>query len=347
MGMSFWGNLKHLMLRCIYRILGKAILVMLVRIMRVERMSSGLNYAVEMGFEFEYVANEHKRITACCIKKDIEGCPWRVHASICSANGHFVIWRLNNQHICIGRIRERKSGMMTSKIVCSILVEQLRSNPHIKPIQIVDDFKKNYGLDVSYYNAWYGKEMVMTMVHGDDVLSYQKLGWYVEEIRKSNPGSHCVLQCDPNTSHFRRLFIAFRGSIEGFNYCRPLLFLDGTFVKNKYKGTLLGATGKNGNQGFFPLAFALVDVEDEANWTWFLMNLSTVLFEDDRTITFILDRHKGLLQFVANVFPTSPHGFCIYHIEKIIKTTYPIGFGKTFCKKMVQLFKNCAYSSTP
>ena len=104
------------------------------------------------------------------------------------------------------------------------MVEQIRSNPHIKPIQIVDDFKKNYGLDVSYYNAWYGKELAMTMVHGDDVLSYQKLGWYVEEIRKSNPGSHCVLECDPNTSHFSRLFIAFRGFIEGFNYCRPTIF---------------------------------------------------------------------------------------------------------------------------
>ncbi|RXH70668.1 hypothetical protein DVH24_014714 [Malus domestica] len=87
-------------------------------------------------------------------------------------------------------------------------------------------------------------------------------------------------------------------------------------------------------QGFFPLAFALVDVEDEANWTWFLMNLSTVLFEDDRTITFILDRHKGLLQSVANVFPTSPHGFCIYHIEKNIKTTHILlALGKIFVRK--------------
>ncbi|KAB2611348.1 hypothetical protein D8674_019380 [Pyrus ussuriensis x Pyrus communis] len=38
----------------------------------------------------------HKRITASCIKKDIEGCPWRVQASICSANGHFVNQTLND-----------------------------------------------------------------------------------------------------------------------------------------------------------------------------------------------------------------------------------------------------------
>jgi hypothetical protein len=28
-----------------------------------------------------------------------------------------------------------------------------------------------------------------------------------------------------------------------------MLFLDGTFLKDKYKGTLLVAIGKNGNQG--------------------------------------------------------------------------------------------------
>ncbi|RXH92644.1 hypothetical protein DVH24_033540 [Malus domestica] len=143
--------------------------ISLVKIMSVERMSSGIKKDIEMGFEFEYVANKYKRITTSCIKKYIE--------VVCGvANGHFVIRTLNNQHTCTGRIRERKNGMMTSKLVCSILVEQIRSNPHIKPIQIVDDFKKNYGLDVSYYNAWYGKEMAMTRVHGDDVLSYQKLG---------------------------------------------------------------------------------------------------------------------------------------------------------------------------
>ncbi|KAH0996623.1 hypothetical protein GBA52_020487 [Prunus armeniaca] len=59
-------------------------------------------------------------------------------------------------------------------------------------------------------------------------------------------------ECDANSSRFERLFISYHASIEGFKFCRPFLCLDGTFVKNKYKGHMLAATRKNGNQGRYP-----------------------------------------------------------------------------------------------
>ena len=43
--------------------------------------------------------------------------------------------------------------------------------------------------------------------------------------------------------------MSFKACIEGFNYCRPLLFVDGTFLKGRYKGNILSATAKDGNQG--------------------------------------------------------------------------------------------------
>jgi hypothetical protein len=138
---------------------------------------------------------------------------------------------------------------MCSKVVSSILAEQIASKPLMKPIEIVKDFKKYYGLDISYHSAWYGKELARKRVHGDESVSYRHLAWYVGAVLSSNYGSHCTLECDPETSRFKRIFISFHACIEGFKYCRPLLFLDGTFIKNKYKGHLLAATGKNGNQG--------------------------------------------------------------------------------------------------
>ncbi|CAL9011873.1 unnamed protein product [Prunus brigantina] len=93
----------------------------------------------------------------------------------------------------------------------------------------------------------------------------------------SNVGSHCVLDCGEDGSRFQRIFICFKASIDDFQWCRHMLFIDGTFVTNKYKDTLLGATGKNGNKEVFPFTFAIVFGEIVDNWRWFLQRISEVL----------------------------------------------------------------------
>jgi len=74
----------------------------------------------------------------------------------------------------------------------------------------------------------------------------------------------------------------------------------------------------------FPLAFAVVDAENDANWRWFLENLHTVVERTapdfinpanvDNQLTFLSDRQKGLCEGVETLFPQSPHGFCILHL---------------------------------
>lgn len=91
--------------------------------------------------------------------------------------------------------------------------------------------------------------MAKSEVHGDESLSYSQLVWYRDALVPTNPGSSCVVECDPRTSCFQRLFVCYGACIEGFQWCRPLLFIDETFLRSKHKGQLIGATGKNGNQG--------------------------------------------------------------------------------------------------
>ncbi|KAI5335027.1 hypothetical protein L3X38_025160 [Prunus dulcis] len=113
-------------------------------------------YAIEKGFKVVYLKNEKERVIAECSKKSSDSCSSRVHATLCPANDFFNIRTLNNEHTCSGCIRDWKNMMMCSKVVSSILAEQIASKPLMKPIEIVKDFKKFYGLDISYYNAWYG-----------------------------------------------------------------------------------------------------------------------------------------------------------------------------------------------
>ncbi|BFG25049.1 hypothetical protein CerSpe_113230 [Prunus speciosa] len=91
-------------------------------------------YAFEKGFKFVYVKNDLKRVTAECVNKQSEGCPWRVHATLNSTNGFFYIKDLKNEHTCRGRVRSCQNVFMGSKIVSSVVADQLRTKPLINQL---------------------------------------------------------------------------------------------------------------------------------------------------------------------------------------------------------------------
>ena len=55
--------------------------------------------------------------------------------------------------------------------------------------------------------------------------------------------------------------------------CRPIIGLDGCFLKIKFKGELLVALGRDGDEQNYPIAWTCVRNETEVNWTRFLRQL--------------------------------------------------------------------------
>ena len=66
------------------------------------------------------------------------------------------------------------------------------------------------------------------------------------------------------------VFWAFKSCIEGFQYCKSIVQVDGTFLTEKYRGTLLTAIGQDGSRNNFSLAFTIVESETKEVWMWFL-----------------------------------------------------------------------------
>ena len=56
------------------------------------------------------------------------------------------------------------------------------------------------------------------------------------------------MDVDEEANQFERVFVFYEACIFGFRYCRPMIFLDTTFLKGR-SGILMAATAKNGNQG--------------------------------------------------------------------------------------------------
>ncbi|XP_033146849.1 uncharacterized protein LOC103848898 [Brassica rapa] len=155
---------------------------------------------------------------------------------------------------------------------------------------------------------------------GSSENGYKELPSYLHKIRMANPGTLARLEVDAN-NRFKYLFLAFSASITGFPFMRKVVVVDGTFLQGKYKGTLLIATSQDGNFQIFPIAFAVVDTENDESWTWFFRQLSRVI-PDDEGLALISDRHKSIRKAISVVYPLASTGICTYHLYKNILLRY-------------------------
>jgi len=74
---------------------------------------------------------------------------------------------------------------------------------------------------------------------------------------------------------------------------RPLIGLDGTFLKGKCKGILLVAMAQDSAKHFYPLVWAVVDKETNRTWKWFMELLrSSLELREGEGVTFISDMQK-------------------------------------------------------
>ena len=96
----------------------------------------------------------------------------------------------------------------------------------------------------------------------------------------------------------------------------------------------------------FPFAFAIVDAESKENWRWFFEQLAMILAHDYRNIVFMTDRGAGLLDGVKEVFPNSPHSYCIKHLKDNLNGRYPSCYGAGYKDHILRLFGQCAYART-
>ena len=183
---------------------------------------------------------------------------------------------------------------------------------------MMEEIHRVHGITLSYKQAWRGKERIMAAMRGSFEEGYRLLPQYCEQVKRTNPGSIASVYGNQADGCFQRLFISFQASIYGFlNAFRPLLGLDRTYLKSKYLGTLLLATGFDGDGALFPLAFGVVDEENDDNWMWFLSELHNLLeinTENMPRLTILSDRQKGIVDGVEANFPTAFHGFCMRHL---------------------------------
>lgn len=295
--------------------------------------------AIAQHFELRVLKSDLIRYIAKCAT---EGCPWRIRAVKLPSAPTFVIRNLEGTHSC-GKNAQTGHQQASVDWIVNFIEGRLRGNINYKPKDILHDIYKQYGITIPYKQAWRAKERGLQAIYGSFEQGYYLLPAFCDQIKKTNPGSVAEVFTTGPDCRFHRLFISFYASIYGFvNGCLPIIGLGRIQLKSKYLGTLLSATSFDGDGGLFPLAFGVVDVENDESWTWFLSELHKALEMNTERIpelTFLSHGQKTIADAVKRKFPGSFHAICLRYLTESL--------GREFRNsRLVQLLWRSAYSTS-
>ncbi|KAL8108829.1 uncharacterized protein LOC141672190 isoform X1 [Apium graveolens] len=289
-------------------------------------------YSIAHGFTYKFKKNDSQRVSVVC---KAEGCQWRIWASKVASTQLICIKKMIGIHTCEGtKLKaEHRAGRGW---VGSIIKEKLKLSPNYKPRDIVADIEREYGVQLNYSQAWRAKGLAREQLHGSHKEAYSQLPFLCNKIIETNPGSIAKFTTKEDSS-FHRLFVSFHASISGFERgCRPLIFLDSTPLNSKYQGVLLTATAADGDDGIFPVAFAIVDDETDDNWHYFILELRSVV-STSHQITFIADFQKGLKETLREIFGGGCyHGYCLHYLAEKLNIDLKEPFSYEARRLMVQ-----------
>ncbi|KAL4016127.1 hypothetical protein IC575_023745 [Cucumis melo] len=201
-------------------------------------------------------------------------CGWRLRAVRLKDSNIFKIKKYVKVHSCSLEFLNRDHRQAKSWVVGELIKSKFKGPGRIyKPRDIIEDMRQDYGINMSYEKAWRARENAYERVRGSPEESYNLLRRYGEALKFTNSGTifHMELEDD---RFFKYLFMAVGACVRGFLNCiRPVIVMDGTFLKNKYRGQLIVAVCLDGNNQIYPLAFGVVDRETDDSIQWFLEKL--------------------------------------------------------------------------
>ncbi|KAH0716745.1 hypothetical protein KY290_013012 [Solanum tuberosum] len=111
------------------------------------------------------------------------------------------------------------------------------------PKDIVKGMLKLHDVSLTYMQAWRAKEKALKILCGDPAESYAKLPGYLYILEQTYPGYVLSLK---------------RKEV-----------VDGVALRGVYGGTMLTASTMDPRGHVLPLAYAIVNSENDASWTWF------------------------------------------------------------------------------
>ncbi|GJU49426.1 pentatricopeptide repeat-containing protein [Tanacetum coccineum] len=171
-------------------------------------------------------------------------CPWRCYGKTMKEETSFQVISMMDVHTCVRNFYYGR--LVNYKWIGKHYGDKIRLNPKIKLHEIADMVMKKYSCIISPNQCRSAKTWAINERESAIEDHYGMVRSYAMALLESNVGSTVKLGC------------------------RKIIALDGCFLKKPNNGEILTAVGRDGNNHIFPVAWAIVTVENKYNWRWFL-----------------------------------------------------------------------------
>ncbi|XP_021721493.1 uncharacterized protein LOC110689055 [Chenopodium quinoa] len=274
-------------------------------------------YAILQGRNLCIVTTDKLRQQRIGVKCN-QGCPFRLYASWDSRKGSFVMKNVMGEHTCLRNME--KNIQLKSTWLADQLLNVVKARPHWPAKEIIETVRGAYRVIVKKDFAYKVKYYAHMKLHGSMREHYGKLARYLEALKKASPETDIDLvtyrQNNKGRQIFQRLYVCFDGIRRGWKEgCRKVICVDACFLKTFVGSQLMSVVGRDGNDQMFPIAWAVVEGENNISWEWFLDNLKKSLeLEEGAGLVILSDEHQAILRGVSEVLPQAEHMHCAKHI---------------------------------
>lgn len=220
------------------------------------------SYAIWKGKYIRFSTNEAKRMRVKCR----EPCTWEMFAAVQKNSGckDLILTTWKREHTNCTHAWQNKN--ITADWLANRYMERIKSNTSLPVKELRQTVDEEYHAEISRSKAYRARAKAIAKIKGSHEEQYSGLGDYCEELKRSHLSTNTKVEFTPSQNgsrpRFQRIYVCLGPLKEGLmRACRPLIGVDGCHVKGLFPGQILTAIGVDADNGWWPIAYAIVERE--------------------------------------------------------------------------------------
>ncbi|KAL3502883.1 hypothetical protein ACH5RR_037332 [Cinchona calisaya] len=178
---------------------------------------------------------------------------------------------------------EHKSARTTyhrlanTTFLCKKYKNDIKKIPNWKVLYFKNNVHGHLNVNITRSHAYLTNEKAKELIEAYYMQQYRRQHECATELIRSNSGSIVLLESKTNYDRdkiFEKLYLCFEAYKDGFLVgCRPIVDLDGCHLRVRHKGKQLSAVGIVPNNQNFPIAHAVLEIENRRTWRCFITDI--------------------------------------------------------------------------